>query len=64
MIFDKYGKVDDCDEDGVDIDDATDNDYIIVYVEGSTNRSRMRSVGDRQGGDDETIDWIRDGGSE
>ena len=55
-----YGKIDDHDEDNVDIDVIINSDYIIVYETGSTNRSRLLGLGCDSGGNDEAGDRLWD----
>ena len=56
----RYEKVDDYDENDVDISITIDNDYIVVYEAGSTNRSRLLGLRDHSSENDEIEDWIWD----
>ena len=54
----KYEKVDNYDENDVDIDIIADNDYIIIYEIEFMNRFRLLNLRDHSSGNNEIEDWI------
>ena len=60
----KYEKIDDCNENDVDINAIIDNDYVVIYEIESMNRSCLLDLRDHSSENDEIEDWIWDDESE
>jgi len=55
----EYEKIDDHDENDIDIDTAIDNDYIIVYEARSMNHSHLLNLRNHLSENDEIEDWVQ-----
>ena len=56
----EYEKVDDHDENDININVIIDNDYIIIYETKSMNHSHLLSLRNHSSGNDKIRDWIWD----
>ena len=56
----EYEKIDNYNENDIDINVIINNDYIIIYKTKSINHSHLLNLKDHSNGNDQIEDWIWD----